>query len=75
MGSTFGQPKTGVAFSAQDYLMGLAQGSGAKIPVAAEKSAVKSEPAAEISEAPDLPTNVGDVGLPLPGHFDAKYSK
>ncbi len=37
-------PKTGVAFCAQDYLMGLAQGSGARVPVAAEKSAVKSEP-------------------------------
>jgi polyphosphate kinase len=59
-------PKIGVAFSAQDYLMGLAQGSGAKIPVAAEKTAVKSEPAAEISKASDLPTNVGDVGLPPP---------
>ena len=58
--------KTGVAFSAQDYLMGLAQGSGAKIPVAAEKTAVKSEPAAEISKASDLPANVGDVGLPPP---------
>ena len=68
-------PKTGVAFSAQDYLMGLAQGSGAKIPVAAEKSALKSEPSAEISEAPGLLTNVSDAGLPLPGHFDAKYSK
>ena len=38
-------PKTGAPFSAQDYLMGLAQGSGAKIPVVAEKPAVKSEPA------------------------------
>jgi polyphosphate kinase len=59
-------PKTGVAFSAQDYLMGLAQGSGAKIPVAAEKTAVKSEPSAEISKAPDLATNVEDAGLPPP---------
>jgi polyphosphate kinase len=59
-------PKTGVAFSAQDYLMGLAQGSGAKIPVAAEKIAVKSEPSAEISKAPDLATNVEDAGLPPP---------
>jgi polyphosphate kinase len=33
-------PKTGAPFGAQDYLMGLAQGSGAKIPVA-EKTAVK----------------------------------
>ncbi len=38
-------PKTGVPFAAQDYLMGLAQGSGAKIPGPAERTAVKSEPA------------------------------
>ena len=35
-------PKTGAPFSAQDYLMGLAQGSGAKIPGAPEKPAVKA---------------------------------
>ncbi len=59
-------PKTGAAFSAQDYLMGLAQGSGAKIPVAAEKSAVKIEPTSEVSEVPGLPTGVSDAGLPPP---------
>jgi polyphosphate kinase len=59
-------PKTGVAFSAQDYLMGLAQGSGAKIPAAAEKSALKSDPSAAISEAPGLSTNVSDARLPPP---------
>ena len=59
-------PKTGAAFSAQDYLMGLAQGSGAKIPVAAEKSAVKIEPSSEVSEVPELPTGVSDAGLPPP---------
>jgi polyphosphate kinase len=47
--------KTGAAFSAQDFLMGVAQGSGAKIPVMAEKVALKSETSAEIFEAPDSP--------------------
>jgi polyphosphate kinase len=44
--------KTGAAFSAQDFLMSVAQGAGAKIPAAAEKIALKSAVSVGVSAAP-----------------------